>query len=293
MKRLRWVAALGVLLGFVGLWTAFAQSSGDLTLVDKVGWWTRRPGAQPTNNPANFEVAVGLQGEESVAALRILIRGDITKATLVLGEADAPFKDLATPKLRVCTTSVPWLVVDGGAYTAAPAPDCGSAVELTRTADPAGNGSWSADVTSMVAGARSEVSLMVVPVVDPAAVLPSTYWVKFLARVDAEGTPDVRPSSTPVTSAAAPVSDTPAPPRATTPTGSPPPVTAAPPTAAAPTAAAPAPAAPRRFAVASSKREPKPWGKLFLLIPLAAIGGAGYTFGRKYVEQRNALPAST
>ena len=208
MRRFKRIAALAVLVGFVGLWAAFAQSVPDLTSVDKVGWWTRRPGAMPTGNPTNFEVAAGVQGDESMAALRVLIRGDVTKATLVMGEADAPFKDVTPGKLRVCTTSDPWLVVDGGAYADAPKPDCSDAVELTRTKDAAGNGSWAGDVTSMLAGARSEVTLMVVPSPDPAAVVPSTYYIKFLARVDAEGTPDVKPATP--TTAAAPTVTTPA-----------------------------------------------------------------------------------
>ncbi|MEY2422706.1 MAG: hypothetical protein QOI95_2773 [Acidimicrobiaceae bacterium] len=283
MKRLKAAAALAVLLGFIGLWTAFAQSSTDLTLVDKVAWWTRRPAAQPTGNPTNFEVAAGLQGDESVAALRVLIRGDVTKATLVLGEADAPFKDVTPGKLRVCTTNVPWLVVDGGAFADAPAADCSNAVELTRVKDPAGNGSWSGDVTSMLSGARSEVTLMVVPSPDKGAVLPAPYWIKFLARVDAEGTPDAQPSSTPTPPTSPAVSATPAPPRATTPTGSLTPATTAPPTTVAVATEA---AQPRRFAVASAAKSKKPWGKLALLIPLAALFAALYTGGRKYWAQR-------
>jgi hypothetical protein len=290
MKRFKAMAALAVLLGFAGLWTAFAQSSADLTSVDKVGWWTRRVGAQPTGNPSNFEVAAGAQGDESIAALRILIKGDITKATLVMGEADAPFKDVTPGKLRVCTTSVPWLVVDGGAYADAPKPDCSGAVEMTRVKDPADNGSWSADVTKFVAGARSEVTLMVVPSPDPAAVLPAPYWIKFLARVDAEGTPDVQPASTPVAAPTVPpshITSAPAP-LVTTPTGSITPSTVAPtPTTVATEAAA----APRRFTVATATHEKKPWGKLWVLVPLAAIGAALYTGGRKFWADR--LEAAT
>jgi hypothetical protein len=284
MTRLKRVAALAVLLGFAGLWSAFAQSSPDLTIVDKVAWWTKRPGAQPTGNPANFEVAAGVQGDESIAALRILIRGDVTKATLVMGEADAPFKDVTPGKLRVCTTNVPWLVVDGGAFADAPTPDCATAVELTRSKDPNGNGSWSGDVTKFLAGPRSEVTLMVVPSPDKAAVLPPTYWIKFLARVDAEGTPDAKPSSTPIAPASPAVTNAPSLPRVTAPTQSVTVATTAPPT----TVAAPVEAAaePRRFAVTTAHHENKPWGKLFLLIPLAAIFAALYTGVRKLYEQR-------
>jgi hypothetical protein len=288
MKRFKQVAACAVLLGFAGLWSAFAQSSADLTIVDKVGWWTRRAGAQPTGNPANFEVAAGVQGEESIAALRVLIRGDVTKATLVMGEADAPFKDLTTPTLQVCTTAVPWLVVDGGAYADAPKPDCSNAAPLTRTKDPAGNGSWSGDVTRFLAGSRSEVSLMVVPAPDKAAVLPPTYWVKFLARVDAEGTPDAKPAASSITTPTSPAANSATQPRVTAPAGPiAPATTAAPPT----TAPASAVATPRRFTVATASHQKKPWGKLFVLLPLAAIAAALYTGGRKFWAQR--LEAAT
>jgi hypothetical protein len=80
--------------------------------------------------------------------------------------------------------------------------------------------------------------------------------------------------------------NTPAPPSVATPTGSVTPATTAPPQ----TTIAPAPetaAQPRRFEVATAaKSEPKPWGKLFLLIPLSAIGAALYTGGRKFWADR-------
>jgi len=292
MKKLKALVALAVLLGFVGLWTAFAQSAApSLTLVDKVGWWTRRPAALPTENPANFEVAEGVQGDESIAALRVLIRGDITRATLVLGEADAPFKDLEEGKLRVCTTAEPWIVVDGGKWDDAPTPDCGAAVELTRTADPAGNGSWAGDVTNYLAGARSEVTLMVLPSPDAAVPLPTTYWIKFLARVDAEGTPDLQPPAVP-TVPTAPLANVPPAPALTTPAGTvTPATTAAPPTTVA-AAAPPVAEPPKRFAVATPRKTPpKPWGKLFILVPLSAIGAALFTGGHKFWAQR--LEAAT
>jgi hypothetical protein len=287
MRRFKQAAALAVLLGFAGLWSAFARSSTDITLVETVGWWTKRAGAQPTGNPANFEVAAGVQGDESIAALRVLVRGDIRKATIVMGEADAPFKALTTPTLRVCPTSDPWRLqpkLDGGAYADAPKPDCTNAVELTRTKDPAGNGSWSGDVTRFLAGARSEVSLMVVPLPDPKAVLSPAYWVKFLARVDAEGTPDVKPISTPTPPTSPAVSNTPAPPRVAAPAGPVAPATTAPPPTSTPSTAVAAP--PKRFAVVTASHQNKPWDKLFVLIPLAAIGAALFTGGRKYWAER-------
>jgi hypothetical protein len=285
MRRIVHIALLGALLGFVGLMTAYAQSTPDLTTIDKVGWWTRRPGAMAYGNPNNFEVAAGAQGDESIAALRVLIRGSVTKATFVMPEADAPLSSLNPGKLRVCTTNVPWLVTDGGAFADAPKPDCGAAVELKRTADATGVGTWTGDVTSMVAGSRSEVTLMVVPSPDSAAVVPPTYYMKLAARIDAQGTPDT-PTSPLVSPPTPTVSQiTPAAPRVTTPGAV---VTA--PAASTPTTTAAAPATPSstpsRFKLAAQSKEQKHWGRLIWLLPLAAIFSALYTGGRLYWAQR-------
>jgi hypothetical protein len=43
----------------------------------------------------------------------------------------------------------------------------------------------------------------------------------------------------------------------------------------------------------SNTAEKKKWGKLVLLVPLAAIGAALYAGGRKFLEQRALDPAST
>jgi hypothetical protein len=272
---------------------AFAQGSADLTSVDKIGWWTRRPGAQPTKN-STFEVAAGVQGEESVAALRILIRGTITKATIVLTESDAPFSSVTTPKLKVCPTTAPWLVADGGPYTDAPKPDCGQSVDLTRKVNVDMAGVWSGDVTSLLSGARSETSLMVLPVPDTSSPLPQAYYLKLTARIAAEGTPDVAPTTSPTTTTShvAATGGGPAPPVARTPATSPAvsttPVTPAPPTTAAATDSTTN--VPKRLTV-SVPKEHKKWGKLFLLVPLAIIGAALYTGGQKlWLRGRNLAP---
>jgi hypothetical protein len=300
MRVLKRIAILGVLLGFAGMWIAYAEGTTDIAVVDKIGWWTRRPGAQPEKNPNNFEVAAGVQGDESVAALRILIRGTITKATLVMGEADAPLSSITKGQLRVCTTSAPWLVVDGGAFADAPKPDCSHAVELKRTEDAAKIGSWSGDITSMLAGARSEVSLMVLTTPDASAVVPPDYYIKLAARIAAEGTPDVQPASSPVTTPSGSAGNTGATtPRVTTPGRAPTspttPATVAPNTPVTTTAAPAtqqATAIPPRLTI-STKKEQKKWGKLVLLVPLAAIGAALYAVSRKFWEQRALDPATT
>lgn len=287
MRRARRIALLGVLLGIAGFLVAYAQGSADIATVDKIGWWTRRPGAQPTKN-STFEVAAGIQGEESVAALRVLIRGTVTKATIVLTEADAPFSSVTTPALKVCPTNAPWLVADGGAYADAPKPDCSQSVDLSRKVNVDMAGIWSGDVTNLLAGARSEISLMVVPVPDKSSPIPQTYYLRLAARITTEGTPDVEPKASPSTTAPragvtsgggtstpasrAPTTPGPAATAATTPS------TAAPPTTAA--TAESTTNVPKRLTVTVPK-EHKPWGKLVVLIPLAIIGAALYTGGRK------------
>ena len=283
MKRVARIAVLGAVLALAGYLVAFAQGSADLTSVDKIGWWTRRPGAQPTKTAA-FEVATGVQGEESVAALRILIRGTITKATIVLTESDAPFSSITTPKLKVCPTSAPWLVADGGAYADAPKPDCSQSVDLTRKVNADMAGVWSGDVTNLLSGARSETSLMVLPVPDTSSPLPQTYYLKLTARIAAEGTPDVQPAASPTTVRTSPViaaggTANPAPRVTSTPNP-----TTAPTTAPAVPSTTPAPTAtnvPKRLTV-SVPNQHKPWGKLFLLVPLALVLGALYTGGQKF-----------
>ena len=286
--RLAQMLLLGIVAGMAGFWVAGAQTALELVKVDQTGWWTKRIGAQPLG-AGKFEVASGLQGEESVAALRVLVRGEITKATLVLGEADAPLKDVDPGKLRVCTTTEPWLLADGGAYADAPTADCANAVEMQRVEDVNGTGSWSADVTPLVNGARSEVTLMVMTSVpNPAPLIPTAYFIAMTGRVAAEGIPDVVANTTP-DPPPSPVASPAATPRPSAPSASPAPAAAATPTseAAAPVAApATDTTQPRRFAVVSTTKPAKPWGKLFVLVPIALLLGALYTASQKILEDR-------
>ena len=295
MKRLARLGALAVLLSMLGFWAASAQSSIDLVAVDKVGWWTRRPAAQPADT-GNFEVAAGVQGDESIAALRVLIHGEVTKATLVLAELDAPLSSVTPGKLQVCTTNVPWLVVDAGKWDDAPKADCGRSIELKREVDAGGTGSWRADVTSLLAApSLSETSLMILPLADGSAVLPPTYYIKMSAHIEAEGTPDITtPAVKPVAVASPSSPSSPSRPAVSPSRPATPGITPSPAATAAP-GPTPTPTStvgttptsqPRRFAVASSHTPSKPWGKLVLLIPLAAIFGAAYAGAQRYVAER-------
>ena len=289
MSRRRRFGALA-LIAAIGFGVAYqAQGAPDVTSIGFVGWWSKRPGAMPTKTDTGFEIASGVDGTESAAAFRILIRGDVTSATLVLTEeSDTAMVAVSPPKLQVCPTDTPWLKINGGKYADAPKPNCDSPIALTRNAEKL---TWSADVTNLLAGPRSELSLMVVPAPDAALPVSPTFLITFTTpRIDATGTPDV---VAPTTGVAKPVVTSPKPatspgpaaaPRVTpsgpvsSPTAT---VATAPPTTAAPApqqAAAPTPA---RFAVPGSKRPSKPWGKLVVLIPLSLLAGVAYTLARK------------
>jgi hypothetical protein len=273
----------------IGLGAAYqAQGAADVAHIGFVGWWSKRPAAMPTKTDTGFEIANGVDGPESIAAFRILINGDITNATLVLTEeSDTSSVAVSTPKLQVCPTDSPWLKINDGKYADAPKPNCDSPIALTRNAEKL---TWSADVTGLLAGPRSELSLMVVPAEDKSLPVPPTFLVTFTTpRIDATGTPDVVEPTTAVPGPAvtAPKSGASSPaaaPHVTpkVPTGAPPTAATSPPTTAAPApqqqAAAPTPA---RFAVPGSKRGPKPWGKLVVLVPLSLLASAAYTVARR------------
>ena len=290
-RTLRFGAA--ALVAVIGLGVAYqAQSAPDVAHIGFVGWWSKRPGAMPTPTDTGFEIAAGVDGTESVAAFRILINGDITKATLVLPEASATASiGISTPKLQLCPTASPWLKVNDGKYDDAPKPDCTNPIAMTRDATKL---TWSADVTSLLAGPRSELSLMAVPAPDASLPVPPTYFVTFSTpRIDATGTPDVvappaaaapkpsgptappvvasKPSTAPKVTSKGPTA--PAPSAAPTPTTAP-----AAPAAPAQQAAAPTPA---RFGAPANKKASKQWGKLVLLVPLSLLAGAAYTQAKK------------
>ena len=294
-------AALLVLAALFIMFVAEAQGASDVAKVDKVGWWSKRPGAQPTTGDLSFEVASGPDGNESVAAIRILIQGTITKATLVLSEAANQTTAVSVPKIEVCRTNTPWdLTKNPGPYDAAPKPDCAQPVALKRD----DKGSWTGDITSMVTGAYSERSVMVVPAEDKSLPVPPTFFLQFAtSRVEADGTLDVTPTTeTPATAAAPPVSggssSTPRPTVAAPPAASrvttPPPATAAPtPTTAAATRTE-SQSIPTRLggsAVRTASKK-KDWGQLSWIVPLSALLAFVWTVVRRTLLDRD-LIAST
>ncbi|HEV3227685.1 MAG TPA: hypothetical protein VGZ52_12650 [Acidimicrobiales bacterium] len=290
MRRHRVALLLGVAAMLLVI-AVEAQGADDVAKVDKVGWWSKRPAAQPTTGPTSFEVANGVDGAESIAAVRVLIFGSVTKGTLIISEAANQTTSISVPKLQVCQTDTPWILTKNpGAYADAPKPECDKgAIALVR--DDKGN--WSADITNWLTGARSEVSVMVVPAADTTLPVPPTFFVQFAtSRLEASGTPDVTtttgaPKSPAVVAPSGGGTVTPVPSHST-----PAPVTtpAAPTTAPTPTTVA-ASQTPKRLGgvpVASTTKR-KQWGKLVWVVPLSALIAFGWVLGRKSLTERGAL----
>lgn len=172
--------ALGGVLGLVGavaaaagpvVWAAPARAATPAE-VTAVGWWTRRPGAgaQP---PGGFEVAAGLDGPESVAALRIAVGAPLARAVLVLGEREGLLQEQAA--MRVCPAADGWSPANPGPFDGAPAADCARHVALARNAAQA---NWTADVTALL-GTGGTVSLAILPLRREGVVVDPGFQVRF------------------------------------------------------------------------------------------------------------------
>ena len=159
----RWSAlGLGVLL--VVLIGGSAPPAHAAVPVSQVGWWTRSPSPEA---PPDGGIAVGEapDGNLSVAAIRISTGGGASGAKLTLAESGGQGQEAAS--LQVCTTEDGWNSAAGDPIDVAPRPTCPTdPVLLARDA----NGSWTADLTTLVTGKTGDVSLMIVPGPSPAPV---------------------------------------------------------------------------------------------------------------------------
>lgn len=297
MNRRRALALLAI-AGLVLAVALEANGASDVAKVDKANWWSKRPGAQPTPGATSFEVASGPDGNESIAVVRVLVFGSVTKGTLVISEAANQTTAVSVPKIQACkTVGYTSLNTSPGPYASAPKPDCSTAVALKR--DDKGN--WTGDVTPMLQNAVNESDIMVMPAEDKTLPIPPTFFVQFAtSRIEADGTPDATTTtSRPATTSAVGASPSG---RSSTPSGpvsSPSRVTTASPptTAAPPPTTAPAPIAqpvPTRIGgppvnVAAKKKQ---WGKLAWIVPVSAAIALGWTFFRKYAIERNLVTST-
>jgi hypothetical protein len=162
---------------------AMASSLGGFTPahaavpVSKVGWWTRSP-SPPTVPEGGLSVGVAPDGNLSVAAIGLDTAGGAAQAKVTLKET-SDSQGAPTATLQVCTTSDEWGAESGGDITTAPRPTCPQDPLLLKRAD---DGTWTADVASLIASQTGEVSIMIVPAPSAApvpGVQTAAYQVSF------------------------------------------------------------------------------------------------------------------
>jgi hypothetical protein len=273
---------------------ALAAVSGDAPAA--VGWWTQDPTAaeQPDGG---FQVAAAGGQPVSVAAVRFTVPDGATRATLHLQEAEGAVVG-PTTALQACPTADQWQPANPGAFADAPKPDCATPIELTRDETAL---TWSGTVPAAVAG-----SLMILPgetagggaPVDPAFQLTFTGAALEVSTGAAGG------------GISAPTP--PSPSSYTAPSGggsssfgggsssfaTPGPVSATPTTAT--TVAGGATATTVEPTVGEAIQQvgdgsgggggaDQPWERLLFLVPLSALTGVAFVYGKRILRQRGVL----
>ncbi|MEN3271587.1 MAG: hypothetical protein V7636_348 [Actinomycetota bacterium] len=145
--------------------------------VSKVGWWTRSP-SPPTVPEGGLSVGVAPDGNLSVAAIGLDTAGGAAQAKVTLKET-SDSQGAQAASLQICTTNDEWSAESGGDITTAPRPTCSQDPLLLKRAD---DGTWTADVASLIASQSGEVSIMIVPAPSAApvpGVQTAAYQVSF------------------------------------------------------------------------------------------------------------------
>jgi len=271
-------------------------AAAPATVVES-GWWTSQPGAAPVPG-GGFQVANGIDGPQSVAALRLRKDAGSGPVTLVLTPSTSSVNQDAAAKLRACPVRGDWSPANPGPASAAPSFDCTTSIPIAKDAA----GTWSADVSALLAGAAEgqPVSLMVLPVgTELFAGLQLPFQITFQGASVPEpaGAPPPVPATSGGSSGAfVPPAVVPSRPVFGTPVASRP-------TTAAPATGATAPATPTNAAAPASPPairltaggggNGKPWGRLVFLVPLSALGGLAVALARHTLRERGVLPEVT
>lgn len=277
--------------GFVVAALVMAGPSDGSTLtssVARVGWWSQQPGAQPQPE-GGFQVATGPSGDLSVAAVDVSIsEGSDVAATLTMEGSETSLGSTHPATLQICVAATPWKEANPGAWADAPQPDCSPAAKVT------GDGSkWTADVSQLV-HAGGTTSLMVLPVDQPVNGVVDPGWQVTITKATVAATGTTASDSSAIDSSATSSSSSDSGSFSTGSSdssfgsGSGPPAFVTPPaestaTPAVPPAAPPAAAAepakppftPTKVLAPPKRVDHKPWARLLLFLPLAALVGAG------------------
>ena len=125
--------------------------------VSQVGWWTRAP-APPAVPQGGIAVGAAPDGDLTVGAVQLDTGEGASSATLRLVETGG--QGAAIAALQVCPTTASWSASEGGSLADAPAAECDVASSPMARAE---DGTWTADVTALLAGRSGPVGLVVRP----------------------------------------------------------------------------------------------------------------------------------
>ncbi len=283
-RRARVLAVLA-LVALASLWGGPAGADDITGTVERVGWWTKRLGAQPTVPPASFEVSFGTdKAPTSVAALDISVPVQPVQ-TLQISLTELAGTANGLGHVRVCLAAPGWATANAGAFDQAPTCDCSNAADLTRSLE----GNWLGDIGGLLPnGGTASLGVLRVDDLGTPVTLGATVQISEIT-ITGQGAEGVAPTdTTPPT--VAPVDDFFVEPSAgfvPPPTGAfdvPPlegPTGAEAPASTTTTAAPPPPLLP-----ASLDSESAPWWRLVILVPLAAGMGLATVYGRRLLEAR-------
>ncbi|HEY2815209.1 MAG TPA: hypothetical protein VGJ03_17215 [Acidimicrobiales bacterium] len=293
-RTLAFRAGVAIAAGVLAQMLTMASAHASTATVLDVGWWTSQPGASAAPN-GGFQVANGVNGPQSVAAVRLRKDGDPGPVTLVLTPQGGSVNEDAAAKLEACPIVADWTPANPGKTADAPKYDCSASVPVAKDAA----GTWSADVTPLMASAADgqAVSLMVIPV---GSQLFGGLQLPFQISFSGASVPG--PAATPGVSSGASSSPSESPsfangssgvvagshpsvsgaPQPSAATGAPAAGTAAPPS----TGAAKQTTAPPFIRISTGGGPGKPWGRLVYLVPLSAMGGLLVALARKGAAQR-------
>jgi len=286
-RHARVLGVLGLIL-LAGLWGGPAGADDITGTVQRVGWWTNRIAAQPTVEPARFEVSFGTDKKpSSVAAIDISLPvAPVQTLTISLTELAGTANGLG--HIQVCLASPGWTTANAGSMDQAPSMDCSNPADLTRTVD----GNWLGDLSGLVPnGGTASLGVLLVDDLDAPVALGATAQISDIT-ITGQSAGGLAPTDTTVAPPPPPpggfggsvVEPSPGfvPPTGSfdvPPAGSP---AAEQPSATTTTTAAPPPP----LLPASFESESAPWWRLAILLPLAIGIGFATVYGRRFLDER-------
>ncbi len=253
--------------------------------IPAVGWWSNRPGAQPTTAGGGFEVALDNNGERQSVAAFVANVDQLHMTNLRLTLTETASVGGAFNHLRVCRAAPGWVPVNPGDLAAAPKMDCSVAVELTHV-----DSTWQGSLLKFLPNGGT-ASLGVVGVRDKDSLLNFLVEISGVSIVG-NGTLDTSDSSgsTDTTSPTVdndftppPFSDFTSPPIDAFDT----PVTVSVGSTSSTTTPTAGDTGSNRAAGPLHRDGPnRPWLRLLYLTPLSAALGVGLVFARRFLSTR-------